>query len=84
MNAMGGIPELIDPMIDTASKTLAVSALRILEDDKIRKKAYNEFEQRKEEVGMIPPLCDYEPPINFCWPEYVETKRGWDWIIPSM
>ena len=84
MNAMGGIPELIDPMINTASKTLAVSALRILEDDKIRKEAYNEFEQRKEEAGMIPPLCDYEPPINFCWPEYVETKRGRDWIIPSM
>ncbi len=83
MNAMGGIPELIDPMINTAAKTLAVSALRILEDEKIRKEAYDEFEQRKNEAGMIPPLCDYAPPVNFCWPEYIETKRGRDWVIPS-
>ena len=83
MIAMVCIPELIDPMINTAAKTLAVSALRILEDEKIRKEAYDEFEQRKNEAGMIPPLCDYAPPVNFCWPEYIETKRGRDWVIPS-
>jgi len=40
-----------------------------------------EFEDRKQ-VADIPPLCDYEPPINFAWPEYVETPRGRDWHIP--
>ena len=80
---MGGIPDLIDPMIKTAAKTLAVSALRLLEDSALRKTAYSEFERRKAENGDIPPLCDYDPPLQFRWPEYVQTVRGRDWIIPS-
>ena len=83
MNAMGGIPALIDPMIKTAAKTLALSALRVLEDQQLRSAAYAEFERRKKENGDIPPLCDYNPPVQFRWPEYVQTVRGRDWIIPS-
>ncbi len=83
MNAMGGIPELINPMIKTAAKTLALSALRVLEDQSLRNAAYAEFERRKEENGNIPPLCDYDPPVQFRWPEYVQTVRGRDWVIPS-
>ena len=83
MNAMGGIPTLIDPMIITAAKTQALAALRLLEDEKSRRLAYEEFERRKDEAGAIPPLCDYDPPINFRWPEYVETRRGRDWSIPA-
>ena len=83
MNAMGGIPDLIDPMIKTAAKTLAASALRLLEDSALRKTTYSEFERRKAENGDIPPLCDYDPPLQFRWPEYVQTVRGRDWIIPS-
>ena len=33
--------------------------------------------------NWIAPLCDYDPPINFRWPEYVTTARGRDWWIPS-
>lgn len=87
MNAMGGIPALIDPMIRTAAQILALSALRLLEDPQARRAAMNEFEQRTGGgVGgtdWMRPLCDYEPPIHFRWPEYVTTVRGRDWTIPS-
>ena len=36
MNALGGIPETIDPMVICAAKTLALSALRLLEDETSR------------------------------------------------
>jgi aminobenzoyl-glutamate utilization protein B len=36
MNALGGIPATIDPMVTTASKVLAASALRLLEDETAR------------------------------------------------
>lgn len=87
MNALGGIRETIDPMLCTASKVLALSALRILEDSDAREAAMQEFEERtKGGVGgadWLQPLCDYDPPIHFRWPEYVTTARGFDWCIPA-
>ena len=87
MNALGGIPATIDPMVQTAAKVLALSALRVLEDEEARTAAMNEF-RRRTGGGMggdrwVPPQCDYPPPIHFRWPEYVETPRGHDWWIPS-
>ncbi len=87
MNALGGIPATIDPMVTTASKVLALSALRLLEDGSARKAAMDEFKTRTGGgIGgsqWIAPLCDYEPPIHFRWPEYVKTPRGADWWIPT-
>jgi aminobenzoyl-glutamate utilization protein B len=87
MNALGGIPATIDPMVTTAAKVLAFSALRLMEDAEARKAARDEFETRTGGgVGgskWIPPLCDYDPPIHFRWPEYVTTPRGRDWWIPT-
>lgn len=87
MNALGGIRKTIDPMINTAAKVLTISALRILEDETARSAAMEEFKERTG-GGMggthwIAPLCDYEPPIHFRWPEYVTTPRGHDWWIPA-
>ena len=82
MNALGGIPATIDPMVQTAAKILAMSALRILEDKTARDAAMSEFQQRTAD-NPIPPLCDYDPPIHFRWPEYVTTARGRDWWIPA-
>lgn len=88
MNALGGIRQTIDPMVQVAAKVLATSALRLLEDEAARDAAMTEFEDRTGGgIGgskWIAPLCDYEPPINFAWPEYVETPRGRDWHIPTM
>jgi aminobenzoyl-glutamate utilization protein B len=87
MNALGGIPETIDPMVTTAAKVLAHAGIRLLEDSGQRAAAKAEFVERTGGgVGgdrWLKPLCDYEPPINFRWPEYVETPRGREWWIPS-
>jgi aminobenzoyl-glutamate utilization protein B len=87
MNALGGIACTIDPMVFTASKIIAISALRLLEDANARAVAMAEFNDRTgggvSGTKWIPPLCDYDPPIHFRWPEYVETVRGRDWWIPS-
>jgi len=87
MNALGGIPSTIDPVVLVAGKILAISALRLLQDDATRRAAMDEFIQRTgggiNGKSWVPPLCDYEPPVNFRWPEYVNTARGRDWCIPS-
>lgn len=82
MNALGGIPATIDPMVTRAAEVLALSALRILEDGAVREEMAAEFRARTAEAP-IPPQCDYPPPIHFRWPEYVTTPRGRDWWIPS-
>ena len=87
MNALGGIPETIDPMVERAAEILALSALRLLEDATARDEAKREFEARTGGgiggTNWIPPLCDYAPPIHVRWPEYVTTPRGFDWWIPA-
>ena len=87
MNALGGIPATIDPMVQTAAKILALSALRLLEDTAARQACMDEFRQRTGGgiggANWLPPQCDYEPPIHFRWPEYVTTARGRDWWIPA-
>ena len=86
MNALGGIPQTIDPMINTAAKTVALSLLRLLEDEQSRNAARQEFETRTgggiNGDNWLAPLCDYQPPVHFRWPEYVTTPRGRDWWIP--
>jgi aminobenzoyl-glutamate utilization protein B len=86
-NALGGIALTIDPMVVTAAKTVALTALRLLEDEAARDAAQREFVERTGGgVGgskWLAPLCDYPPPIHFRWPEYVTTPRGREWWIPT-
>ena len=85
MNALGGIRDTIDPMITPQPKVLTISGLRILQDEPARKAAMDEIKERTGGgVGgthWIAPLCDYEPPIHFRWPEYITTPRSHDWWI---
>jgi aminobenzoyl-glutamate utilization protein B len=87
MNALGGIAATIDPMVLCAAKTVALAALRLLEDAKVRHEARREFVERTGGgIGgsrWIAPLCDYPAPIDFRWPEYITTHRGRDWWIPA-
>ncbi|MCF2870017.1 amidohydrolase [Octadecabacter sp. G9-8] len=83
MNALGGMTQTIDPMVQAAAQVLALSALRLLEDDTARDTALAEFDRRKGEHD-IAPLCDYPAPIGFNWPEYSDTARGNDWHIPTL
>lgn len=87
MNALGGIRATIDPMIECASKTIGCTIVDLITKEGILENAAAEFRERtgggRGGTKWIAPLCDYEPPIHFRWPEYVETKRGFEWWIPS-
>jgi aminobenzoyl-glutamate utilization protein B len=87
--AMGGKPELIDPGMFLAGKTIAGTALDLLTKPEELAKAKAEFDERTGGgVGgseWIPPLLpkDFFPPIDLRWPEYVTTPRGEEWWLPT-
>lgn len=87
-NALGGMRECTDPTFICTSKTIGLTITDLLTKPEILKKAKDEFIERTGGgIGgtkWIPPLCDYEPPIDFRWPEYVTTVRGENqWVIPA-
>lgn len=87
MNALGGIRATIDPTIRCASRTIGATAVELLTDREGLARAKAEFEERTGGgIGgsrWLAPLCDYDPPIHFRWPEYVTTARGEEWWIPT-
>jgi aminobenzoyl-glutamate utilization protein B len=88
MNALGGMPECIDPMVRTAARVIAGTILDLLSDPRHLAAARAEFVERTgggiNGSRWIPPLCDYAPPVDFRWPEYVTTPRGRrEWVIPA-
>ena len=87
MNALGGLSPCIDPMIAVAAGTLACTTLDLLSRPEALAAAKAEFVERTGGgIGgskWIAPLCDYDPPIHFRWPEYVTTPRGFEWVIPT-
>jgi aminobenzoyl-glutamate utilization protein B len=87
MNALGGLSPCIDPMTEVAAKTIAGTVLDLVEGGTLLAAARDEFVARTGGgIGgtrWLAPLCDYPPPINLRWPEYVTTTRGTDWVIPS-
>ena len=89
LNALGGIRECIDPMVVSASKTIAGTIIDLLTKPEMLAAAKAEFEERTGggvggDKWMAPLLpADAKPPINFRWPEYVTTARGEEWWIPA-
>jgi aminobenzoyl-glutamate utilization protein B len=88
MNALGGLSPCIDPMIEVAGKTIALTVLDLLERPELLAAAKAEFVARTGGgIGgskWLAPLCDYPPPVHFRWPEYVTTPRGRrEWVIPT-
>ncbi len=89
LNALGGIPACIDPMIETAAKTIAGTIVDLMTKPELLAAAKTEFEQRTGGgIGgsnwIAPQLPrDFRPPIDARWPEYVTTTRGEEWWIPA-
>ncbi|MCL6442755.1 MAG: amidohydrolase [Alicyclobacillus sp.] len=88
MNALGGFRECIDPTIECAAKTIGMTIVDLLTQPEVLDAAQKEFFERTgggiSGAAWVPPLCDYEPPLNFRWPEYVTTVRGENhWVIPG-
>jgi aminobenzoyl-glutamate utilization protein B len=89
MNALGGIPACIDPMILSAAKTIAATILDLVSEPAHLAAAKAEFDERTGGgIGgahwlapLLPP--DARPPIDLRWPEYVTTVRGEEWWIPG-
>ncbi len=83
MNALGGLPDTIDPMIECAAKTIGLTIWDVFTRPELLPVAREEFIQRTGGGlhGKLwqAPLCDYPPPIHFRWPEYVTTPRGTHW-----
>jgi aminobenzoyl-glutamate utilization protein B len=83
MNALGGIPATIDPTVATAARAIAGTILDLMTDGEALARAKGEHADRLATVGEAKPWCDYAPPLDFPWPEYVETARGREWWIPA-
>ena len=87
MNALGGMSETIIPMIECAAKTIAFTTLDLLTKPELLNQAKAEFTERTgggiNGTQWQAPLCDYKAPIDFRWPEYVQTQRGRQWWIPG-
>ncbi|SEK42321.1 aminobenzoyl-glutamate utilization protein B [Colwellia chukchiensis] len=89
LNALGGIPECIDPMIFSAGKTIAGTMIDLLTQPSVLAAAQEEFKQRTGGgIGgsqwMAPMLpADFTPPTYLKWPEYITTARGEEWCIPT-
>jgi len=83
LNALGGIPATIDPTVETAGKTIAGTIIDLMTDEAALARAQAELRERKAKAQDPDPWCDYAPPVDFPWPEYVETPRGREWWIPA-
>jgi aminobenzoyl-glutamate utilization protein B len=74
-------------MIGCAAKTIGCTVIDLLTSDHLLAEAKHEFDQRTgggvQGNNWQAPLCDYEPPLNFRWPEYITTERGHEWWIPG-
>jgi aminobenzoyl-glutamate utilization protein B len=87
--AMTGNRSTIDPAIFTGAKVIANCFIDLFTKPDILKKAQGEFKERTGGgIGgdkWVPPLLpkDLDPPLDFRWPEYIETKRGREWWIPT-
>ena len=72
-----------------ASETIAGTLVNLLTDGAALERARAEFEERTGGgVGgddWVGPLLDEEvvPPVDLPWPEYVETRRGREWSMPT-
>ena len=88
-NAIGGRPELVDPGMFLAAKTIAASILDLVTRPETLAAARAEFEVRTGGgVGgsrWVAPLLpkDFSPPVDLRWPEYITTSRGDEWWIPT-
>ncbi len=87
INALGGLKPTIEPTLDVTGQVIGMTIVDLLSDGHSLKAAQAEFVERtgggKGGTKWIPPLCDYAPPLDFKWPEYIETVRGREWVVPT-
>jgi aminobenzoyl-glutamate utilization protein B len=87
-NALGGVPDVIDPGLFVAGQTIALTLLDLLASPDELARCQAEFLDRTGGIGgahWVAPLLpkDVAPPIDLPWPEYVSTCRGEEWCFPT-
>ncbi len=88
--ALGGLPAAMDPMFLTAGKVIATTGLDLLEDSDALARCQEEFRERTGGgIGgskWVPCLLgeNYPAPVHYPWPEYIETDRGPEWMMPTL
>ncbi len=88
-NAMGGRPEIVDPGMFLAGKTIAGTVLDLLTVPEELARAKAEFAERTGGGAggdkWVAPLLpkDFLPPTDLRWPEYITTVRGEEWWLPT-
>jgi aminobenzoyl-glutamate utilization protein B len=87
-NAMNGLPAAIDPTWTGGGKTIAATAVELIENPGLIAAATREFEERRgrdENAKFAEPLLprDFAPPVDLPWPEYINTPRGFEWQLPT-
>jgi aminobenzoyl-glutamate utilization protein B len=84
MNALGGIASTIDPTIVCAARVIAGTLLDLLSDPSALEEARREWHERRAGGPTASLLSDdFAAPIDYRWPEYIDTERGHDWWIPA-
>lgn len=75
-NALGGIRETIDPTLDVASRTVALTLIDMLTSPEVLEAAWAEF--REHDANFPPPLlpADFEAPHALPWPDYEHRDGG--------
>ena len=89
-NAMGGRPEIVDPGMFLAGKTIAGTVLDLLTvprgaGEGARRSSTSAPAAESAASTWVAPLLprDFQPPIDLRWPEYVTTERGEEWWLPT-
>jgi aminobenzoyl-glutamate utilization protein B len=86
-NSMNGLAAAIDPVWSYAGRVAAATAMQLIDDADLLSASKAEFARRREEAPEVyrSPLLprDFAPPIELPWPEYHETARGYEWLLPT-
>lgn len=86
-HALSGHAPTIDPMWYAAGRVIATTLLDLATDPETLQAAADEFNERTGGgIGgskWIAPLlpADFKAPVDFSWPEYVDTPRGPEWSL---
>ncbi len=84
-NALGGLAAAVDPGLFVAGKTLALTALDLIEEPSALARCKAEFAERTGGgVGgdkWVAPLLprDFPSPHDLPWPQYITTPHGEEW-----
>lgn len=88
-NALGGLAAAVDPGLFVAGKTLALTALDLIEEPSALARCKAEFAERTGGgVGgdkWVAPLLprDFPSPHDLPWPQYITTPHGEEWWMPE-